>query len=127
MQVGRIERAVLVLRGIEVLLDADLVHSTKSYQGIVQAVKRNLDRFHLGLCHHILEFIGAELEHEILRGIRTYRIDPHRESLPTLTLLPPYPAVQAKLSCSRFFLLLAGSQTELTGLFCCSYSAIEII
>jgi len=46
LPIARIERAILVLRGHKVLLDADLAALYEvPTKGLLQAVKRNLERF----------------------------------------------------------------------------------
>ncbi|MEQ1879715.1 MAG: ORF6N domain-containing protein [Burkholderiales bacterium] len=71
---ARIERAILVLRGQKVLLDADLAGLYEvETRALVQAVKRNLDRFPADFMFQL----GAE-EVELLRSQSVISKNPGR-------------------------------------------------
>ena len=94
---GRIERAILVLRGHRVMLDADLAQlNVVETRALVQAVKRNFDRFPADFMFQL-----DLKEVEVLRSQSVTSNEPGRGGRRYAPYASPSKASPCSLPCSR--------------------------
>ncbi len=115
--VERIERAILLIRGQKVMLDADLAELYGvEPRVLIQAVKRNIDRFPQDFMFQLTKREFSDLRSQIVMsswggGDTPHRIPPAKEGItpPTLNypLSSPPSALNSRLSTVDYWVVLS--------------------